>query len=82
MKQLARLVGLSSSISLWLALAQNTFAQVSTSSASKGGVGGGGTSGALPNAGSTELTYIIFIGGLALFVFGTLKLILSFRDSG
>ena len=71
----ARFTGIASSVLTWLALATNTFAQVSTESASKGG-----TSGALPNAGTTGLTYLIFVGGVILFVFGTLKLILSYRD--
>lgn len=68
-------IGLSSALATSLYLAQNVFAQTATGSASKGG-----TNGALPNAGSTELTYIIFIGGLVLFVVGTLKLVLSFRE--
>lgn len=72
---IARLIGFFASLLLWLALTENVFAQVATGSASKGG-----TSGALPNAGSTELTYVLFIGGLVLFVVGTLKLALSFKD--
>ena len=72
---IARLVGFLGSALLWLSLSENVFAQFATSSAPKGG-----TSGALPNAGSTELTYVLFIGGLVLFVLGTLKLILSFKD--
>ena len=74
MKQLARLIGVSSSVSLWLLPATNALAQTATA-----GAGKGGTSGALPSAGSTELTYLLFVGGVLLFVFGTLKLILSLR---
>lgn len=73
--KLARIVGFSSSALAWLALAQTAFAQSATNSASKGG-----TNGSLPNAGSTELTYLIFLGGVILFVVGTMKLILSFRE--
>lgn len=72
--KLARIIGFSSSLSLWLATATNVLAQTSTPSAK------GGTSGALPAAGTTELTYLFFIGGVILFVVGMLKLILSFRD--
>lgn len=73
-----RAAGVISSIATYLLLAQNAFAQSSTSSA---GVGGGGaTSSSLPNAGTVEMTYFIFAGGVALFVFGMIKLISSFRD--
>ncbi|MDO8487225.1 MAG: hypothetical protein Q7S45_02955 [Candidatus Curtissbacteria bacterium] len=41
---------------------------------------GGGTTSSLPNAGSTGLTYIIFVVGLTLFVVGTLKFISSYRS--
>lgn len=75
MRKLPKIVGIASSALAYLALASNTFAQTATGSAGKGG-----TSGALPNAGTTELTYLFFIGGVALFVFGMLKLVLSFRD--
>ena len=70
-----RVIGFFSSLLLWLSLSENVFAQSATDSAGKGG-----TSGALPNAGSTEITYILFIGGLILFVVGTIKLALSFRE--
>lgn len=75
MQKIARLSGLISSAVAWLAFATNAFAQSATSSAGKGG-----TSSSLPNAGSTELTYLIFIGGVLLFVVGTLKLVLSYRS--
>lgn len=70
-----RVIGFFTSLLLWLSLSENVFAQTATNSAGKGG-----TSGALPNAGSTEITYVLFIGGLILFVLGTLKLALSFRE--
>lgn len=72
----ARVLGFVQATTLFLGLANAALAQTATSSASKGGVG---TSGALPGAGSTELTYLLFIGGVLLFVFGMLKLISSFR---
>lgn len=75
MRKLPKIVGFAWSVLTYLALASNTFAQIATSSAGKGG-----TSGALPNAGTTELTYLLFIAGVALFVFGMLRLVLSFRD--
>ena len=71
----ARIVSLAAT---YLAFAQNAFAQTSTSSAAVGG--GGATSSALPNAGTGELTYLFFFGGVALFVFGLMKLVSSYRD--
>lgn len=71
--RLARFIGFSSSAFAWLTLVGNAFAQTATESAGKGG-----TSGALPNAGTTGLTYLIFVAGVVLFVFGTIKLILSY----
>ena len=71
--KLFRFIGFSSSVFAWLALVGNAFAQTATQSAGKGG-----TDGALPNAGTTGLTYLIFVAGVVLFVFGTLKLILSY----
>ncbi|MCR4324633.1 MAG: hypothetical protein NUV69_03015 [Candidatus Curtissbacteria bacterium] len=77
MTKLARLLGFGSSFSLFLVSAENVLAQTSaaTSSAAKGG-----TSSSLPSAGSTELTYLIFVTGVLLFVVGTLKFALSYRD--
>ena len=73
---ISRIIGFFVSCALWLGLAQAAFAQTSsTASASKGG-----TASSLPAAGSTELTYIIFIAGAVLFVIGAVKLVLSFRD--
>jgi len=73
-KKLPKVIGIASTALTYLALATNTFAQA-TGSASKGG-----TSSSLPNAGSTELTYLLFVGGVVLFVFGTIKLVLSYRE--
>ena len=75
MMKSARVIGIVSSTISWLTLATNAFAQTATGSASKGG-----TDGALPGAGSTGLTYLIFVGGVILFVFGTIKLVLSYRN--
>ena len=71
--RLARVIGSLTPLALLLARAGNVFAQSATG-------GAGATSGALPGAGTTEITYVIFLGGVVLFVFGTLKLLLSFRD--
>lgn len=68
--------GVISATGVSLTLATSAFAQTSsTGSASKGG-----TSSSLPDAGSTELTYLIFGFGVLLFVFGMMKLVKSFRD--
>lgn len=68
-------IGVVSSLGVSLTLATNALAQTAaTSSASKGG-----TSSSLPNAGSTEVTYLIFGFGVLLFVFGMLKLVGSTR---
>lgn len=75
MAKLPKVVGLSSSVATFLNLASNAFAQSATAGAAKGG-----TSGALPGAGTTEITYAIFVLGVVLFVFGMLRLVLSFRD--
>ena len=73
--QLARITKYFSSLPLLFALTKNAFAQGATESAGKGG-----TSSALPDAGTTELTYILFVGGVLLFVVGTIKLVLSYRS--
>jgi len=72
--KLVRFVGFLPSAASFLLAGGNVFAQIATEEAK------GGTSGALPNAGTTELTYLLFIGGVILFVFGTLKLVLSYRE--
>ena len=72
-KKLPKIIGLTSSTIAFLTFAASAFAQSATSGAS-------GTSGALPGAGSTELTYILFVGGVILFVIGMLKLVGSYRD--
>lgn len=75
-KKLPRVIGVGSSLFSYLVFATNTFAQSATSSASKGG-----TDSSLPSAGTTEITYFLFMAGVVLFVFGTLKLVASFRES-
>jgi len=72
--KLARFFGYSSFGVYFLLLAQEVLAQIATEEAK------GGTSGALPDAGTTEITYALFVGGLLLFVVGTLKLISSYRS--
>lgn len=68
-------MGISSATATWLSLTAEVLAQTSTPSAGKGG-----TNGALPAAGTTELTYLLFIGGVILFVVGMLKLVSSYRE--
>lgn len=58
----------------YLTFAVNVFAQTTTDAETKGG-----TSSSLPDAGSTELTYAIFLFGVLLFVFGMLRLVKSYR---
>ncbi len=76
MFKLARFSGFSISLVLSLTAATNVMADVATPS---GGIGGG-TGSALPNAGTSGLTYLIFAGGALLFICGMLKLALSYRD--
>ena len=71
---LARIVGASSALAVILKSAGYVLAQSATDAAK------GGTDSSLPDAGTTEITYFIFLGGALLFAFGTLKLVLSFRD--
>ena len=72
----ARMIGYSSA-AIWLALAQGAaLAQTSTSSPSAAPKGG--TESGLPDAGSTELTFLLFLGGAALIIFGVTKLIASY----
>jgi len=72
----ARFIGYSSAVA-WLAFAQGTaLAQTSTSSPSAAPKGG--TESALPDAGSTELTYLLIFGGIALLIFGATRLIASY----
>lgn len=73
-----RIALIASQTSLLFSFIKNAFAQSATSSSSVGG--GGATSSALPNAGAGELTYLFFFGGVALFVFGMMKLVSSYRD--
>ena len=79
MKKLARLITTASASSLYLLLTKNVFAQTATLSAETGG-GTGGTDSALLYAGTNEITYVLFFAGLVLFVFGSLKIVASFRD--
>lgn len=72
-----RIIGVGASVGFSLTLVGNAFAQSATGSSS---LSKGGTSSALPVAGSTEVTYAIFAFGVLLFVFGTLKLVKSFQD--
>lgn len=72
-----KLIGVGASVGFSLTLAGNVFAQSATGSSS---LSKGGTSSALPSAGSTEITFAIFAFGVMLFVFGTLKLVKSFQD--
>lgn len=79
-----RFIGFVSPLGVILSLAGNVMAQTSNDfllGASTGSAVGGGTGSSLPNAGSTEFTYIIFAGGAILFVVGMLKMILSYRNS-
>lgn len=71
----ARVIGYSSA-TIWLVLAQSALAQTSTSSPSAEPKGG--TESALPNAGSAELTYLLFLGGMAFLIFGAVRLIASY----
>lgn len=72
-------VGFASALFLYLLLAGNILAQTTgtttTTTTTKGG-----TAAALPNAGTTEITYLIFIGGVVLFVIGAIKLTKSFQE--
>lgn len=73
--KLPKVIGFVSSTAGFLTLATSVFAQSATNGAAKGG-----TSGALPDAGTTEITYAIFIVGVVLFVMGMLKLAASYRE--
>ncbi len=84
-KTFAKLIGIGTSLTLLSAFAQSAFAQLTQSTGSsvtKGGLGGvtGSTLSSLPNAGSTEVTYLIFGLGIIFFVFGMMKLVSGFRD--
>ena len=78
-----RFIGFSSALATSLALAGNVLAQTSTtgtSTTTTTTATKGGTAAALPNAGSVELTFIVFGVGLILFVIGTIKLASSYRE--
>lgn len=77
--KVARVVSFSVPFASSLLFASRVLADFATPSA---GIGGGqASSSSLPNAGSTEITYLIFVGGAVLFVFGMLKLVLSYREA-
>lgn len=77
--KVARVVFASVPFASSLLFASKVFADLATSSA---GIGGGeGTGSSLPDAGSTEITYLIFAAGAMLFIFGMLKLVLSYREA-
>lgn len=76
---LARFITLISSILSFLFFTFNAYAQEATLSGSKGGIES--SSGALPNAGSSFITYAIFVAGLSLFLIGSIKLVFSLRDN-
>lgn len=77
MKKLARIITSASVSSAFFTLAKSALAQTATLSADTGG--GAGTDSALLDAGSREITYLLFFAGLALFVFGSIKIAASFR---
>jgi hypothetical protein len=83
MSKLARIVGVSSSIGVFLAAVGNVLAQAATDSATFTPPIGGGesTTSSLPNAGTSGLTYLIFAVGAMLFVYGMLRLVLSYREA-
>jgi len=83
MLRLARIVSVGSSFGVFLAAAGNVLAQSATDSAVfTPAVGGGeGTASSLPNAGTSGLTYLIFAVGTMLFVYGMLRLVLSYRKA-
>jgi len=74
MVKLARFLTAGSATGIFLSISKSVFAQTATLSA------GGGTNSALLDAGTRELTLVLFFSGLALFVFGSLKIVASFRD--
>lgn len=83
MLKLARIVGVSSSVGIFFAAAGNVLAQAATGSATFTPPVGGGesTTSSLPNAGTSGLTYLIFAVGAMLFIYGMLRLVLSYRES-
>lgn len=79
----ARIIGVGFSLGTFLATTGKAFAQTATDSSSiVPPIGGGeGTASSLPNAGTSGLTYMIFAVGAMLFVYGMLRLVLSYRES-
>lgn len=79
----SKAVGFSSALATSLYFAQSVLAQTSTGTTgttTTTTTTKGGTASSLPAAGTTELTYLLFIGGAVLFVIGALKLVKSFRE--
>lgn len=60
-----------------LSFASNALAQLSSTSSA---TSKGGTTSSLPNAGTGEITYVIFVFGVMLFVLGTIKFVKSYRS--
>ncbi len=79
MVKLARVVSVIGSSAAFLGVATNAFAQTVTELPSTGG--GEGTASSLPNAGTEGYTYIIFGVGVLLFIYGMLRLVLSYREA-
>lgn len=78
----ARIIGVSASLGTFLAAAGKAFAQTATDSSGIAPIGGGeGSASSLPNAGTSGITYIIFAVGAMLFVYGMLRLVLSYREA-
>ncbi|OGD83719.1 hypothetical protein A3A54_01825 [Candidatus Curtissbacteria bacterium RIFCSPLOWO2_01_FULL_39_62] len=76
----SKAVGFSSALATSLYLATSALAQTSTGTTGTTTTTKGGTTSSLPEAGTTELTYLLFIGGIVLFVIGTIKVVQSFRE--
>lgn len=78
MFKFARSVGVVGSTVAFLSSASRVFAQTVTETPVTGG--GEGTASSLPNAGTEGYTYIIFGVGALLFIYGMLRLALSYRE--
>ncbi len=76
----SKAVGVSSAVTTSLLFAQYALAQTSTGTTGTTTTTKGSTASSLPAAGTTEITYLLFIGGVVLFVIGTIKVVQSFRE--
>ena len=76
----SKAVGVSSAIATSLLFAQYVLAQTPAGTTGTTTTTKGGTASSLPAAGTTEITYLLFIGGVVLFVIGTIKVVQSFRE--